>query len=333
MSSSTFPTGRLLDGVINGVLDTAVAAVPADALGSSGRLAAGVAGAAPPAGAADVSGVAALLARRVRADAVRPLLTFYDDATGERSELSAATVDNWVSKTANLLVDTLGIAAGDTVRIVLPPHWQTAVVLLAAWSAGARVAVQRPDVDTGPDAVSGTDDHDDPPVAVFVTEDAVDDPIAVGDGAEIVALSLRPMGGRLAQPVPGVLDFAGEVLSHGDRFTAPVPPANQRTLTRLATYYAQAWDLTEQDRILTTAGYDTPDGLLGGLLSPLAAGASVVLCRHLDRGLLDRRIAVERVTAVCGPAASGPAASGPAEPGPILGQAPTGVRRLGTVSL
>ncbi len=315
MSSSTFPAGRLLDGVLNGVLDTAVAAVPADALGLPGR-------------AADVNGVAALLARRVRADAVRPLLTFYDDATGERTELSAATVDNWVAKTANLLVDTLGIAVGDTVRVLLPAHWQTAVVLLAAWSAGARVALQRPGADIGVDAAPGTDDHDDSPAAVFVTENAVDDPIAVCDGAEIVALSLRPMGGRLAQPVPGVLDFAAEVLSHGDHFTPPVPPANQRTLTRLATHYARVWNLTEQDRILTTAGYDTPDGLLGGLLCPLAAGASVVLCHHLDQGLLDRRIAVERVTAVCGPAAPGPA-----DPGSTSGQAPAGIRRLRTTSL
>jgi len=36
-------------------------------------------------------------------DASLPLMTFYDDATGERTELSGATLANWVSKTANLL--------------------------------------------------------------------------------------------------------------------------------------------------------------------------------------------------------------------------------------
>ncbi|WP_052914449.1 TIGR03089 family protein [Protofrankia coriariae] len=313
MSSSPLPAGRLLDGVLTGVLDTAETAVPAHALGAP----AGVDGS------ADVAGVAALLARRVRADAGRPLLTFYDDATGERTELSATTVDNWVAKTANLLVDTLGVTTGDTVRIALPPHWQTAVVLLAAWSVGAQVGVHQPGAATGAGAaagagaVVGTDSHDDPPVAVFVTEQAVDDPAVVGDGAEIIALSLRPLGGRLAQPVPGVLDFAAEVLSHGDRFTPPAPPANQRFLARLAGYYARTWELAATDRVLTTAGYDTPDGLFGGLLAPLAAGASVVLCRHLDPGLLARRIAVERVTAICAPTRYDPlqpAASEPADP-------------------
>src|SRR5690606_31992912 len=32
----------------------------------------------------------------------RPLITFYDDATGERIELSGVTTANWVAKTANL---------------------------------------------------------------------------------------------------------------------------------------------------------------------------------------------------------------------------------------
>ncbi|PBC79521.1 uncharacterized protein (TIGR03089 family) [Streptomyces sp. TLI_235] len=41
------------------------------------------------------------------ADPSRPLITFYDDSTGERVELSAKTFDNWVAKTANLLQDEL----------------------------------------------------------------------------------------------------------------------------------------------------------------------------------------------------------------------------------
>ncbi len=197
------------------------------------------------------------------------------------------------------------------------------MVLLAAWSVGAQVGVHQPGAATGAGTAAGegvaagTDSHDDPPVAVFVTEQAVDDPAVVGDGAEIIALSLRPLGGRLAQPVPGVLDFAAEVLSHGDRFTPPAPPANQRFLARLAGYYARTWELAATDRVLTTAGYDTPDGLFGGLLAPLAAGASVVLCRHLDPGLLARRIAVERVTAICAPTRYDPprpVASEPADP-------------------
>jgi uncharacterized protein (TIGR03089 family) len=69
-----------------------------------------------------------------------PLITWYDDDTGERVELSATTLDNWVAKTANLLQDEFDVGPGSTVAVVLPVHWQTAVVLLAAWSCGAAVA-------------------------------------------------------------------------------------------------------------------------------------------------------------------------------------------------
>src|SRR5919112_280672 len=72
----------------------------------------------------------------VRRDPTTPLLTWYDDASGDRTELSGATMDNWVAKTANLLVDGVGLGPGDTVAVLLPPHWQTAAVLLGAWAAG-----------------------------------------------------------------------------------------------------------------------------------------------------------------------------------------------------
>ncbi|GFJ80723.1 hypothetical protein Phou_049030 [Phytohabitans houttuyneae] len=73
-------------------------------------------------------------------DLAQPLLTWYDDATGDRTELSGATLDNWVSKTANLLVDGLGLAQGDRAGLLLPAHWQTAAVILGCWAAGVEVA-------------------------------------------------------------------------------------------------------------------------------------------------------------------------------------------------
>ena len=67
-----------------------------------------------------------VFAASIRRDPASPLLTFYDDASGDRTELSGATLDNWVSKTANLLVDGLGLGPGDVAAVLLPPHWQTA---------------------------------------------------------------------------------------------------------------------------------------------------------------------------------------------------------------
>ena len=80
-----------------------------------------------------------LLDRALRADPARPLLTFYDDATDERTELSVATFANWVAKTANLLQDDLGAGPGATLSLDLPPHWQAAVWLQSAWMLGLQV--------------------------------------------------------------------------------------------------------------------------------------------------------------------------------------------------
>ena len=63
---------------------------------------------------------ATLLADAARGDSARVLLTFYDDATGERAELSVATFANWVAKTANLCRDDLGLDVGARVAIALP---------------------------------------------------------------------------------------------------------------------------------------------------------------------------------------------------------------------
>ncbi len=138
-----------------------------------------------------------LLRSAVAADPGRPLITMYDDATGERVELSVATVDNWVAKTANLLMDELMLEEAEPVGIQLPPHWQTGVIQLAVLAAGGRITA-------GPARI------------VFWLEGTPlpDDPLV----EEIVGLSLRPMGQGLSGAVAGVLDYAVDVRAHGDRF-------------------------------------------------------------------------------------------------------------------
>src|SRR3954452_11141926 len=78
-------------------------------------------------------GALSALLRRAPA---RPLVTFYDDATGERVELSVATYANWVAKTAGLLQDELGVDRGGVVLVDLPTHWLGPVWLGAAWRLG-----------------------------------------------------------------------------------------------------------------------------------------------------------------------------------------------------
>ncbi|MBL3753101.1 TIGR03089 family protein, partial [Mycobacteroides abscessus] len=68
-------------------------------------------------------------------------ITYYDDATGERIELSTATLANWAAKTANLLRDELGGGPSTRVAVLLPAHWQTAEVLFGIWWIGAEAVL------------------------------------------------------------------------------------------------------------------------------------------------------------------------------------------------
>ena len=74
-------------------------------------------------------------------DPAAPLLTLYDGTFPgpARVELSGATTANWVAKSANLLVDALG--APERVGLLLPLHWQTVALLLAAVATGATPVV------------------------------------------------------------------------------------------------------------------------------------------------------------------------------------------------
>lgn len=237
-----------------------------------------------------------LLRSALDADPGRPLVTFYDDATGERVELSVATFANWVAKTANLLQDDLAAAPGDRASLLLPAHWQTAVWLVACSSVGV-VADVGGDPATADLVVSGPETLEE----------------ARACSGERIALALRPLGGRFPQLPQGFADYAMEVPSQGDRFApySPVDP-DRPALTvggleltgagvvERAHADADARGLGPGSRLLSGLPYDGWEGLSYGLYAPLASGGSVVLCRHLDRldedGLAKRKES-ERVTA------------------------------------
>jgi uncharacterized protein (TIGR03089 family) len=230
--------------------------------------------------------VAGLFARAVAVDPARPLLTYYDDATGERTELSGATLDNWVAKTANLLVDGCGLGPGDRAAVLLPPHWQAAAVLLGCWTAGVAVG-------SGPGPVE----------VVFAAVPRVG---AAPDAPDRFALGLAPMALPLREVPPGFLDYVAEVRGHGDRYGGPplgpaVPALDGRTqadLCAAARDRAAALGLGPDDRVLVDAAAH-PDPL-DWLLAPLAAGATIVLCGQLAASTRAARIEAERVTRTLG---------------------------------
>ena len=116
----------------------------------------------------------------LRADPMGPRITYYDDATGERIELSTVTLANWAAKTANLLRDELGAGPGTRVAVLLPAHWQTAAVLLGVWWIGAEGGA-------GP-ATSGAAD------VALCTSDRLGEADEAVAGGEVAVLSLDPFG-------------------------------------------------------------------------------------------------------------------------------------------
>jgi uncharacterized protein (TIGR03089 family) len=222
--------------------------------------------------------VSILFAAATGTDATRPLLTYYDDSTGERTELSGATLGNWLAKTANLLVDGVGAAPGDRALVLLPPHWQTAAVLLGCWSAGLSVRTE---------PAAGA-----PPEVAFVAADRAAAAIAAG---ERFALGLHPLGLPLREVPPGYLDYVAEMRVHGDRFV-PVDSgtSEEDELGTRAVRRAGELGIGPGDRVLVDASR-YPDSV-DWLLAPLAATASIVLCGHMDPARLPGRIAAEQVT-------------------------------------
>ena len=234
----------------------------------------------------------AVLSDRLRADPASPLATFYDDATGERVELSVTTYANWVAKTAGLAQDELDLERGGLVLVDLPTHWLGAVWLGAAWSIGLAV----------------TDDRSLAPLADLV----VTGPDRVAEHAEhagrvpVVALSLRPLGGRFTEPLPGgVTDYGDVVLAQPDAFVAYDPPtaedpawrdgAGTTSQARLVEEARASTLVSPGGRLLTDANPCTRPGL-ATLVAPLVRGAGTVWVRHPAAGSWEARAGQERAT-------------------------------------
>ncbi|WP_328606482.1 TIGR03089 family protein [Amycolatopsis sp. NBC_00345] len=224
------------------------------------------------------------LLRPLLASPAKPLITHYDDRLGSRVELSVATTVNWAAKTANWLVDEFDVEPGDDVAVRLPPHWQTAGVLLGAWWCGARVVAE--------------------PAGARVVFVGPDEEL---DAPAVAVVSLDPMGRGLSQPPGGsALDYLSEARLSGDQFSplSPIPgdtPAlGESTVDEILTEArnrAGKLGLTAADRVLSTLDWSVPEGVLDGLLVPLAASAHLVQVTNADPAKLDARREVERTTA------------------------------------
>lgn len=234
-----------------------------------------------------------VLAAALRADPARPFVTFYDDRTGERVELSLTTYANWVAKTAGLVQDELDVQRGGLVLVDLPTHWLGAVWLGAAWTGGLVVT-------TDPAAADRAD-------LVVCGPDGVERYAGRAGSVPVVALSLRPLGARFADPLPtGVVDYGAVVLAQPDVFMPLDPPtpgdeawrdeAGSRSQAELLAETQAAPLLEEGGRLLTDVNPCSPEGL-ATVISPLLRSGGAVWVAHPDESRWERRHDEERATA------------------------------------
>ncbi len=237
-----------------------------------------------------------LLRRLVADDPGRPRVTWYGPGD-ERVELSGKVLQNWVSKTANLLMEELDAGPGTRVAVDLPGHWRTVVWLLATWAVGGCAVTGRTWL------LGGAASPD-----ILVT----DRPEGAGDAGALVAVALPALAMAFGAALPaGALDAAvavrgqGDVLGHVVRPTPAEPALEQPSGTvphaRLVSdAQAQASALAPgvQPLRLLTSAY--PTRALPDVLGPLALGGSLVIHHDLamlDEAVLRHLVAQERVSA------------------------------------
>jgi uncharacterized protein (TIGR03089 family) len=212
----------------------------------------------------------------MRQDPSRPFVTYYDEATGERAELSVKSLANWVAKTHHFLGTELGLGVGESAYVELDCHWISVPVLLGCLSAGLAFA-DAAEADVA--FVSAS------PARPAVPETYVVLPTPSGAPEDYIG-AVRPQPDKwpsVHSPATG----ADPCLSGGSRADA----------VALAAERAQALGIDSGARVLSTRPWRSPQDWIDTLLAPLVAGGSVVyLMNCSDDAVVERRIQQERAT-------------------------------------
>lgn len=224
------------------------------------------------------------LRRWIRDRGPEPLVTYYDLASGERTELSGVSFANWVDKTSNLLVDELLLEPADQVELSLaathPGHWVTLVWELACWQVGAVVTLGQP-------------------TACSVLVAGPGQPGASGPNAQVMICSLHPLGLGLPQPpIGGVLDYALEVRGQPDQHAAQ-PQSGLALAWRDHERQLTQTDLVDRTAPLARRRLLRPSDpwatARAALLDPLlGGGSSVIVVGAADEEALARIATQER---------------------------------------
>lgn len=276
-----------------------------------------------------------LIERGTASSGDRPLITWYHGALGQRVELSVRTFGNWVAKTANLLIEELGLEPGDRVAMLLPSHWQAPVALAACWRAGVSAVPAGPGVERQAAAVLLAEAGC---AACFVHEDLLAEvPSRFPDGAPALLAVTNDLLGRSAADLGAAQPFARLAASMPDHFDGEGATPEAEALFMAEDGGARSWTqaalveaaadlgtrlgLDGGERLYSGLGLDGIAGVVAGLAVPLVLGSGVVLEHDPDPAAIGKRLADERVAlAALTPEQARAVAAGPG--------APPGVRLL-----
>jgi uncharacterized protein (TIGR03089 family) len=211
----------------------------------------------------------------------QPFVTYYDEASGERSELSVRSLGNWVAKTHFLLIDELGLGVGSRAYVALPAHWISVPAVLGCLTAGLEIVSDPASADVafvGPDTVpAGVPDV----YAVAPASAAVGFGDAVPAGAADYVASVRPQPDKW----PTVRLLAG-----------PADPCLDGRTRAEVVDQAAARSLPAGARVLSTRDWASGDDLVDTLFAPLVVAGSIVYVRNAAPDVVERRAQQERVT-------------------------------------
>ncbi|GAB2465310.1 hypothetical protein GCM10007967_19500 [Xylanimonas ulmi] len=212
---------------------------------------------------------------------------------------------NWVSKTANLLVEEFDSGPGRRALIDLPPHWRAGVWALGALRTGATVLL--------PGADGECPDQRPADVTVTTRPD--------GRAGDVVAVALPALARRFDGDLPpGAIDAASAVMTYADTviWAPEADPSEPAIIAPAVTAPVQGvlyGDLTDWAAGAPEAAAAAPARVLLDGRAPLvdtlraalglwAAGGSVVLTSPATAAALDadparreRLVAQESITA------------------------------------
>jgi uncharacterized protein (TIGR03089 family) len=206
-----------------------------------------------------------LFSRIVSSNPSSPFVTYYNDAPGERAELSAKSLGNWVAKIHFLMMDSLGLGPGSTARIALEPDWIAVATALGCWSAGLTIVEGAADVCITDVARAESTDADE----VFcVDQTKLSRSCGSAPGIQDFVTAVRP------QP-----DVWATVRSQASDIDLCIGTLPHSAVVTQATKRAETEQIPRNARLLFKA---TSSDWLDNLALILAVGGSMVLMSNTD---------------------------------------------------